>query len=465
MILVGNQRGSGADLARHLMKAENEQVIVHEVRGFACNDLDGAFRESHAISRATRCKQHLYSLSLNPPKEANASPELLIDAVNRAEERLGLSGQPRAIVLHEKCGVDGELRRHAHAVWCRIDTDAMKAVQMSHDHHKLNDLGRELYLEHGWKMPRGFVRKQETNPRNYSLAEWQQAKRAKKGPDKLKGMFQDCWAISDSQTSFAHALKENGYILARGDRRGVVAVDHKGEVYAVSKWVGIKAKQVRDRIQYAEKLPDVTAAHDTAKAIVTDRLAELKAQQNEKTMKALHDLKERRRRAHAAQRDYAYKTNKQQEERHKTEEQLRQSRLRTGWRGLVDRVTGKRKRILAENQIAAEKSRQRDLAERTGLDAMQRAMRKNLLGKAKSEKAKGETIIQELRTDIQRLNDIKPPVPDKPKTKTAAIKADQAPDAEREAFKAKRRRTPTSQRKKRRSNNPAINRDGPAPGR
>lgn len=170
MILVGNQRGGGADLARHLIKAENERVVVHEVRGFACNDLAGAFQESYAMSRATRCKQHLYSLSLNPPKEAEASPELLIDAVNRVEERLGLSDQPRAIVFHEKYGADGELRRHAHAVWCRIDTDKMRAVQMPHDHHKLNELGRELYLEHGWKLPRGFVRKQETNPRNYSLA-------------------------------------------------------------------------------------------------------------------------------------------------------------------------------------------------------------------------------------------------------------------------------------------------------
>ncbi len=389
MILVGNQRGGGADLARHLIKAENEQVVVHEVRGFACNNLAGAFQESYAISRATRCKQHLYSLSLNPPKEADASPELLIDAVDRAEERLGLTDQPRAIVFHEKYGADGGLRRHAHAVWCRIDTDNMRAVQMSHDHHKLNDLARELYLEHGWKMPRGFVRKQETNPRNYSLAEWQQAKRAKKDPDKLKAMFQDCWAISDSQTSFARALKENGYILARGDRRGVVAVDHKAEVFSVSKWVGIKAKQVRDRIQDSEKLPDVAAAHDTAKTIVTDRLAELKAQQNEKTMKALHDLKERRRRAQTAQRYYTDKINKQQEDRHKTEEQKRQSRLRTGWRGLMDRVTGKRKRILAENQIAAEKSQQRDLAERAGLDAMQRTMRENLLEKAKAEKTKG----------------------------------------------------------------------------
>jgi hypothetical protein len=38
-------------------------------------------------------------------------------AIDMAEQRLGLDGHPRAIVFHEKEG-----RRHAHAVWSRIDT-------------------------------------------------------------------------------------------------------------------------------------------------------------------------------------------------------------------------------------------------------------------------------------------------------------------------------------------------------
>ena len=37
--------------------------------------------------------------------------------------------------------------------------------------------------------------------------------------------------------------------------------------------------------------------------------------------------------------------------------------------------------------------------------------------------------------------------------------------AKREEFKIKRRRTPTAERKKRRSNNPSYSRDGPSPGR
>lgn len=66
MILVGNQRGGSKDLALHLMKDENERVVVDEIRGFASTTLNGAFQESYAISKATRCKQHLYSLSFSP---------------------------------------------------------------------------------------------------------------------------------------------------------------------------------------------------------------------------------------------------------------------------------------------------------------------------------------------------------------------------------------------------------------
>ena len=108
MILVGNQRGGAKDLALHLMKDENERVVVHEIRGFVSDDLASAFQESYAMSRATKCKQHLYSLSLNPPKDAEISSADFESAVDRAERALGLQGQPRAIVFHceSACEID-----------------------------------------------------------------------------------------------------------------------------------------------------------------------------------------------------------------------------------------------------------------------------------------------------------------------------------------------------------------------
>jgi hypothetical protein len=67
LILKGSQRGGGQNLAAHLMRVdENEHVIVHDLRGFASDNLKGAFKEAEAIARGTRCKQYLFSLSLNP---------------------------------------------------------------------------------------------------------------------------------------------------------------------------------------------------------------------------------------------------------------------------------------------------------------------------------------------------------------------------------------------------------------
>ena len=92
MILVGSQRGGSMDLAQHLLKEENEHVEVHELRGFVAQDLKGALGEAHAIIKGTRCKQFLFSVSFNPPKGEKASTADFEEAIERVEQRLGLSG-------------------------------------------------------------------------------------------------------------------------------------------------------------------------------------------------------------------------------------------------------------------------------------------------------------------------------------------------------------------------------------
>ena len=238
MILIGNQRGNAKELAIHLLKEGNERVVVHEVRGFVSEHLNEVFQESYAISRATQCKQHLYSLSLNPPKNAKPTVQDFECAINQVEKQLGLIGQPRVIVFHEKRGFDGELRKHAHAVWCRIDTDKMKAIHLPFTHKKLREVSRSLFVEHNWRMPDGLIDSKNRNPHNYSLAEWQQAKRAGKNAKELKALFQDCWSCSDSKTALKIALWEQGFVLAKG-KRGHVAVDYQGEVYPLSRWAGL----------------------------------------------------------------------------------------------------------------------------------------------------------------------------------------------------------------------------------
>ena len=268
MILKASQRGGSRQLALHLLKTEeNEHVEVHEVRGFVSEDLQSALYEAYAVSRGTRCKQFLFSVSLNPPESESVPIPVFEAAIDAIEQKTGLSGQPRAIVFHEKEG-----RRHCHCVWSRIDTDAMKAINLSHFKLKLRDISRGLYIEHGWIMPRGLVNSAERDPKNYSRAEWQQAKRAKRDPRSLKAMFQDCWSVSDSKAAFANALSSRGYYLAQGDRRGFVAVDVRGEIYAIAKWTGLRTKEVAARLGKPEDLPTVAETKERIAGMMKDVL-------------------------------------------------------------------------------------------------------------------------------------------------------------------------------------------------
>lgn len=252
MILVGNQRGGAKELAIHLLKDENDHVEIHEIRGFAARDLRGAFNEAYAVSRGTHCRQYLYSCSLNPPATANVEIEDFVATIARIESELGLTGQPRAIIFHEKGG-----RRHAHCVWSRIRADNMKAVQLSFTHKKLMRIARELYIEHRWQMPRGLVQSTASDPRNFTFAQWQQAKRVSQDPRAIATAIQDAWAISDTKASLMKALDERGYRLARGDSKAFVIVDRHGEVYSLPRWLGLKTKEVRARLGDGNDLPDV----------------------------------------------------------------------------------------------------------------------------------------------------------------------------------------------------------------
>ena len=189
MILKGSQRGGARQLAAHLSGLDDdEHVELHEVRGFVSDDVNGALREAHAVSKGTRCRQFLFSVSLNPPEHERVPVKAFEDAVERIETRNGLEGHPRIVLFHEKEG-----RRHAHAVWSRIDAETMTAKNLSHYKLKLRDVSRELYREHGWEMPAGLKDVRDRDPRNFSLEEWQQAKRMGRDARDVKAMLQGCW--------------------------------------------------------------------------------------------------------------------------------------------------------------------------------------------------------------------------------------------------------------------------------
>ncbi len=401
MILHGNQRGGAKDMALHLMKDENEHIEVYEIRGFASNNLMGAFNEAYAISRATRCRQFLYSLSLNPPPNEQVSTESFEKAINQAEQRLGLDNQPRAIVFHEKQG-----RRHCHVVWSRIDTKELKSIRLSFTKLKLRELSRELFLEHGWTMPEGLRDSRNRDPRNFTLAEWQQAKRTGKNPKQIKAIFQECWNISDTQNAFANALREHGYILARGDRRGFVAVDFKGEPFAVSKWVGIKAKDVKAKLNEADKLPLFEEAKAHMAKAMAENLQNAQAQQNTAIRERQNQLEAKLAVMTMQHKQERQKLEQTQDIRRTEETKTRQARYSKGLRGLWQRLNGQHGKIKRQNEQEAYQSIQRDRQEKDNLVFNQLEQRQVLEARMQRLDKFREQGQKHITQDIQQYREI-----------------------------------------------------------
>ena len=395
MILKGSQRGGAKQLGLHLLKTEeNEHVELHDIRGFVADDVIGALREAEAISKGTRCSQFLFSVSLNPPAKENVRIEVFEKAIEAIEERNGLTGQPRVVVFHEKEG-----RRHAHAVWSRIDAETMTAKPMSFYKNKLQEVSRQLYLENGWQMPRGLVDKANRDPRNFSLAEWQQAKRIGGHAGELKGLIQEAWAISDSRATFSHALEERGLYLARGDRRGHVAVTFEGEVISIPRATGRKTKEIQARLG---KPDEHRGIEETRKRIAEHILPRMQGHLSEARAHAKREtaeLEARRQHMAKAHAEERAKLDAGQNARSEQEARTRAERFRRGMKGLWDRLTGKRRQLEKQNELEAFWALQRDREQRQALVHLQLQDRQQLQADIKAVRSQHAQALQQLHSD------------------------------------------------------------------
>ncbi|WP_121119702.1 relaxase/mobilization nuclease domain-containing protein [Croceibacterium ferulae] len=373
MILKASQRGGGRDLAVHLLKPENEHVEVHEVRGFCSETVLGAFKEAQAIASGTRCQQYLFSVSLNPPETASVPVDAFERAIDRIEDQLGLTGQPRVIVFHEKEG-----RRHCHAVWSRIDAETMTARQMSHFKMKLNAISKGLYLEHGWELPRGFIDKELRDKGSFDLAHWQQCKRMGRDPKALKEAIQTSWAISDTRQSFEAALEAKGLFLARGDRRAYVAVTYEGEVLSLSRMTGQKTKDIAARLGKPDECRSVEETKQHIAATIAPKLRHLLNENDRAKLEAMLPLEAMRITMRDQHRECRQELNDAQRQRSEAEGKVRAARLRKGVPGLWDRLTGRRKETLRQNEAEAKECRARDCTERHNLVREQLTERRGL---------------------------------------------------------------------------------------
>ncbi|MDJ1007370.1 MAG: relaxase [Paracoccaceae bacterium] len=396
MIIKAKERGDAPQLARYLLAdRDNDHVELHDVRGFASDDLVSAFQEAEAIASGTRCHNHLFSISLNPPENEQVSAAAFERAIAEVERKMGLEDQPRAIVFHEKDG-----RRHAHAVWSRIDHEKMRAINLPHYKMKLRDVSRQLFLEHGWDMPRGLQDRALRDPLNFTREEWQQAKRAGVDPKEIKAVFQQCWNASDNRASLERALKERGFWLARGDRRGFVAVDYRGEVFALARYTGAKTKDIETRLGDRNQLRSLDEVKAEIANGMTERLKAFITETERDSKQRLALMAFRKTELVARQRAEREERWAQIDQRWQAETNIRSARLPKGFSGIWHRITGRYAKVKAQNERETLQAYQRDRAEKDALVFKQLEERQALQREIKAQRVASRSELLRLRADI-----------------------------------------------------------------
>jgi hypothetical protein len=240
MIIKGGSRGGPEQLAKHLLRADTNEMVEIIESLWVKQELVETLRDWQILSEGTQGKKGLYHVNIDPAEDYVMSMEQWQRSVDVLEKELGFEGQPRVVVMHQKHG-----RQHVHVVWARTDIDTMTLKEDSFNYVKHERASKKLELEFGHepvpgKHAKRDRKKQPEFPRaEYDHAEWQQGERTSVDPEQRKDEITALRQASDSAEAFKAGLEDQGYILARGDKVPFVIVDQAGETYSL-------AKQLRD---------------------------------------------------------------------------------------------------------------------------------------------------------------------------------------------------------------------------
>lgn len=379
MILKGSQRAGARSLALHVLNdKDNDHVRVHDLRGVAATTAYGAFCEMEAVAAGTHATKPFFSVSFNPPKNATLTTEQFETAFALVEKKMGLENSQRIVIYHEKSA-----RMHAHVVWNAVqpvtktdrrfsepqEVETLAAVKLGLYKRKLNECSKELFLKFGLELPKGYQQGGKADELNYDRAAWQQCARLDEEPRDLKALVSATLRHSDGVRAFSQRLEEQGLFLARGDKRGFVLIHHTGEILALTRYSGLKAKDLRDRLGDPAQLPTLEQAQSIRMERMTKALHQM---QQDLKIKHQQDWQPFKKQVHALkvrQRQERRSLAQAQQNRTKEETLIRANRLRKGLTGWWDRFTGDHGRTVERNKQELDQCQRRDRAERESVIA------------------------------------------------------------------------------------------------
>ena len=257
MIIKGGRAGNVGFWSTHLLRSDtNDRAALVEMRGVLADDLRGALREMQAVASGSRCNDDfMYQANINPRAGESLTPEQWRTAVDRLEQNLGFEGHSRVVVEHIKEG-----RQHYHVIWNRVGDD-LRAVSPFYNYLIHERTAQELEREFGLEP----VHANEAGRPPFALWEQEKAARTTIEPATIKSEMTELWHRSDSGQAFVAGLEEQGYVLARGDRRDFCIVDHAGTAHSLARRLdGVKAAEVRGFLGDIDRdaLPTVAEARE-----------------------------------------------------------------------------------------------------------------------------------------------------------------------------------------------------------
>jgi hypothetical protein len=268
IIINGGSNCAGWWWAKHLENADkNERVDLIEFKGLFAETVPSAFREMEGIAAGTRCKNFFYQANINPREDERLTPGQWREAIDQLEKNLGLAGQPRFVIEHEKKG-----RTHRHVIWSRIDAEHMRAIPDSLTAVIHERTSRELEKRFGLEPGKSILLPGREDGRpGRGPKKWEQAnaERHNISPSEAKAFITDLWRTTDTGKALKAALEAHGWMLARGDkttsqgRAYLMAIDPDGGMHQLARRVDrVKAALVHARVADIDpaSLPSVEAA-------------------------------------------------------------------------------------------------------------------------------------------------------------------------------------------------------------
>jgi hypothetical protein len=193
----------------------------------------------------------VYSFSLAWHPEQNPDQETMLEAAFKTLELLKLEDHEAVMVAHEDTD-----HPHVHVICNLVNPENGKTSVQSYDKLILSAWAEEYENNEGQIRCEQRVinnakrRNQLTLTQKFGMVKHRDKKL------ELSDKIQKLYDGSDGAKAFQGALEQEGYTLAKGDRRGFVIVDRAGEIFSLSRQLkGQRAKDIKQQLKEIKDLP------------------------------------------------------------------------------------------------------------------------------------------------------------------------------------------------------------------